>query len=99
MLGIISYTGKESFYFMKKNIKDCLIKELENNEKCNKDEIDKDIVIMTLEEVKALPPISEERAREILNFKEDFTDPECPPSTEEQLAEFRPAREVHPELK
>lgn len=52
---------------------------------------------MSLEEVKKLPPLSDERIEEIENFKEDFTDPECPPLTEEQLARLRPVREVHPE--
>jgi len=41
--------------------------------------------------------ISEQEIEAIRNFNEDFSDPECPPSTDEELAQFRPAREVHPE--
>ena len=41
--------------------------------------------------------ISKEEIEEIKNFNEDFSDPECPPLTDEQLARLRPAREVHPE--
>ena len=41
--------------------------------------------------------ISKEEIEEIKNFNEDFSDPECPPLTDEQLARLRPAREFHPE--
>ena len=41
--------------------------------------------------------ISKEEIEEIKNFNEDFSDPECPEFTDEELAQFRPAREVHPE--
>lgn len=54
------------------------------------------IVRMTLDEVKNQPPISEERKKEMENFvNTDFSD--CPPLTPEELAEFRPWYEVHPE--
>ena len=36
---------------------------------------------ITLEELKKMPPISEERLKEIEEFKEDFSDPEIPPMT------------------
>ena len=50
------------------------------------------------EELKKIK-ISKEEIEAIKNFKEDFSDPECPPLTDEQLARLRPAREVHPEWK
>ena len=44
---------------------------------------------------------SEEWARFVRNNRDrkfaDFSDPECPPLTDEQLARLRPAKEVHPE--
>ncbi len=52
---------------------------------------------ITLEELKKMPPISEERLKEIEEFKEDFSDPEIPPMTEEELKEMRLMREVHPD--
>ena len=52
---------------------------------------------VTLEEAKTISKLSKEEIEEIKNFNEDFSDPECPPSTDEELAQFRPAREVHPE--
>lgn len=36
--------------------------------------------------------ISKERWAEIEAFEETFTDPECPPLTDEQLAQLRPSR-------
>ncbi len=51
---------------------------------------------MTLDEVKKLPPLSESEVAEILNFKNtDFSD--SPKQTEEQLKQFRPWYEVHPD--
>ena len=52
---------------------------------------------VSLEEAKRISKLSKEEIEEIKNFNEDFSDPECPPLTDEQLANFRPAREVHPE--
>ena len=39
--------------------------------------------------------ISKEEIEEIKNFNEDFSDPECPPSTDEQLAQFRRSKDLH----
>jgi len=48
---------------------------------------------MTLDEVKKLPPLTEEEVEKIKNFKNlDFSD--CPIQTEEELAMFRPWKEV-----
>lgn len=53
------------------------------------------IVRMTLEEIEKFE-ISDERLEEIKNFKnEDFSD--CPKLTEEELSQFKPWYEVHPE--
>ncbi len=52
---------------------------------------------ITFEELKKMPSISEERLKEIEEFKEDFSDPEIPPMTEEELKEMRLMREVHPD--
>lgn len=52
---------------------------------------------MTLEEVRNLPPLTKEEADRIRNFPEDFSDPECPPMAEEQLKQFKPYWQVHPE--
>ena len=38
--------------------------------------------------------ISRERLKEINNFPEVFTDPECPPLTDEQLEQLRPCHLV-----
>ena len=54
------------------------------------------IVTMTLDEVKKMPPLSDERLKEILDFQ-DTEDPDSPVPTKEQLREFRPWYEVHPE--
>lgn len=55
------------------------------------------MVIMTLEEAKKLPPLSEKEIEEIKNFKNtDFSD--CPIQTDEELKQFRPWRELHPEF-
>lgn len=50
----------------------------------------------TLEEVEKRK-ISKEAKQRLEEFEEDFTDPENPPLTEEELKEFVPARELHPE--
>jgi len=53
------------------------------------------IVKMTLEEIEKVG-ISDERLEEIKNFKNtDFSD--CPKQTPEELAQFKPWYEVHPE--
>ena len=49
------------------------------------------IVRISSEDLKKIE-ISEE---EIRKFNEDFSDPECPEFTDEELAQFRPTREVH----
>lgn len=50
---------------------------------------------MTLDDVKNLPPLTEEEIERVKNFKnEDFSD--CPIQTEEQLKQFKPWYEVHP---
>ena len=33
---------------------------------------------LTLDELKMMPPLSKERTEEIANFKEDFSDDDCP---------------------
>ena len=54
------------------------------------------IVTMTLDEVRKLPPISEERKKEMDAFVNiDFSD--CPKMTKEELKQFRPWYELHPE--
>ena len=51
---------------------------------------------MTLDEVKQLPPLSTEEIEDVMNFKNtDFSD--CPKQSKEDLAQFRPWYEVHPE--
>ncbi|QTQ12865.1 BrnA antitoxin family protein [Treponema parvum] len=51
---------------------------------------------MTLEEVKSLPPLEEERLNEIENFQNtDFSD--CRKLTDLQLKNLKPARMLHPE--
>ena len=54
------------------------------------------IVTMTLDEVKKMPPFSDERLKEILDFQ-DTGNPDSPVPTKEQLREFRPWYEVHSE--
>ena len=55
------------------------------------------IVTMTLDEVRNLPPLSEEEVAEVLNFKNtDFSD--CPIQTKEKLAQYRPLKEARPDL-
>ena len=52
--------------------------------------------IISSEDLKKIE-ISKEEIEAIKKFNEDFTDPECPPLTDEELARLRPARELHPE--
>ncbi len=42
--------------------------------------------------------ISRERLEEIKNFPETFTDPECPPLTDEQLKQLRPCHLVNRDI-
>ncbi len=50
---------------------------------------------MTLDEVKKLPPLTEEEINAVKNFKNtDFSD--SPVQTKEQLKQFKPWYEVHP---
>ena len=52
---------------------------------------------MTLDEVKNLPPLTEERLNEIKNFQNtDFSD--CPKQTKEELKQFHPYYELHTTL-
>ena len=54
---------------------------------------------MTLDELKKLPPLTEEEIEEVLNFKDtNLDDPECPVQTKEELKKFRPWYEVHPDF-
>ena len=51
---------------------------------------------MTLDEVKKLPPLTKEEIDAAMNFKNtDFSD--CPVMTKEELEEFKPWYEVHPD--
>ena len=54
------------------------------------------IVTMTPDEIKKMPPLSDKRLTEILEFN-DEADDDCPVLSGEQLKEFRPWYEVHPE--
>ncbi len=51
---------------------------------------------MTLDELKKLPPLSEERLA-IIKKAKPTPDEDCPILTEEQLKQFRPWYEVHPD--
>lgn len=52
---------------------------------------------MTLDEVRKLPPLTEEEVENVMSFKNtDFED--CPVQTKEELAKFRPWYEVHPDF-
>lgn len=61
------------------------------------------IVTMTLDEVRNLPPLTEEEQQIIRTAankaREGNTveDPDCPKQTKEELAKFRPWYEVYPE--
>ena len=49
---------------------------------------------MTLDEVRNLPPLSEEEIENVMSFNNtDFSD--CPKQTKDELAKFRPWHEVH----
>ena len=52
---------------------------------------------LTLDELKMMPPLSKERTEEIANFKEDFSDDDCPRLSKSELQEFKPWYEIHPE--
>ncbi|MBQ6335085.1 MAG: BrnA antitoxin family protein [Erysipelotrichaceae bacterium] len=51
---------------------------------------------ISLEEAKKRK-IDDETLNRIKNFKEDFSDPEIPPLSEEELSQFVSARQLHPE--
>lgn len=51
---------------------------------------------ISLEEARKHKPTKEDIER-FKNFKEDFTDPECPPTPEEDFDNFRFVRDAHPE--
>ncbi len=53
------------------------------------------IKTMTLDELKELPPLTEEELEIINNAKPHF-DEDCPKQNSKQLKEFRPWYEVHP---
>lgn len=54
------------------------------------------IVTMTLDDVKNLPPITEERKKEMDSFvNTDFSD--NPKMSKEELSQFKPWYELHPE--
>lgn len=55
------------------------------------------IVTKTLEEIKKIPPMTEEEIDSLNNFEENFDDSDCPPMTKSQMKEFKPAYETHPE--
>ena len=42
--------------------------------------------------------ISRDRLEEIKNFHETFTDPECPPLTDEQLKKLKPCHLVNRDI-
>ncbi len=51
---------------------------------------------MTLDDLKKLPPLTENEIEEISNFKNtDFSD--CPKQSKLELKKFRPWHELHPE--
>ncbi len=54
------------------------------------------IVTMTLDEIKKMPPLTDKRLKEIKEFR-DMPDEDCPIMSKEQLKEFRPWYEIHPE--
>ncbi|MDE6069177.1 MAG: BrnA antitoxin family protein [Treponemataceae bacterium] len=55
------------------------------------------IKTMTLDDVKKLPPLSKEQIQEINVFDEKYEDPECPPLTDERIAQAKPLYEAHPD--
>lgn len=52
---------------------------------------------ISLDDVKKMEPLSDERLKEIDDFPEDFSDEEAPSLTDEQLSKFEKARSLHPE--
>lgn len=55
------------------------------------------IITMTLDEVKKLPPLTKEEIDAAMNFENtDFSD--CPKMTKEELSQFRPWYELHPDF-
>lgn len=53
------------------------------------------MITFTINDIRDLPPISDEEIECIKNFKNtDFSD--CPMQTPEELKQFRPFSEVHP---
>ena len=52
---------------------------------------------VTLDDIKKMPPLTEEENKELEEFQEDFKDPECLPLTTEQIAKGRRLYEIHPE--
>lgn len=53
---------------------------------------------MTLDEIKKLPPLNEDEIQQIETFDEKFDDPDCPKQTEEEIARFRPLKDVNSKL-
>lgn len=53
--------------------------------------------IMTLDEIKKLPPLTEKEIQQIENFDEKFDDPESPPLSSEQISRMKKLKEIHPE--
>ncbi len=52
---------------------------------------------MTLDDIKKLPPLTEEQIKEMNAFvNTDFSD--CPKMTKEELSQFRPWYELHPDF-
>lgn len=52
---------------------------------------------ITLDELRKMPPLTKKQLEKLEAFKDvDFSD--CPPCTPEQLKQFRPMKEVMPEL-
>ena len=51
---------------------------------------------MTLDEIRNLPPLSEEDKKRI-GLALSNPDEDCPAQTHEQLEKFRPLKETHPE--
>lgn len=49
------------------------------------------MITMTTDEARRLAPLSEEEAERIRAFKDEY-DEECPPLTDEQLAQMKPSR-------
>ena len=52
---------------------------------------------VTLDELRNLPELSEERLKEISDFTETDYDPDNPPLSKQELSEFRRMEEIHPD--